>query len=111
MARESLQSGMFDRRVTIEALTETRASDGSILTFWSVFAQVWAEKTTKKGREYFDAERVNAEQSTVYVIRYLDGVGPRMRLTDATRAYDITDVSEIGRREGLELTVKELRGD
>lgn len=111
MRHDSFQPGQLDRRITIEALTETKESDGSIVSTWTVLWDVWAERAIKRGREYFEAGRVLAEQRTVYRVRYLDGIGPRMRLRDGSRVFDIADTAELGRGGLLEIEVKELRTD
>jgi head-tail adaptor len=68
--------------------------------------QVWAERRELKGDEKWAAQQVIGSIACKYRIRYRDDVGPLDMLIDAAGTeYDIQSAIEIGRCEGLELTV------
>lgn len=101
-----IPAGPLDRYVTIEQKTKTRDAYGAEIETWTTFAQVWASKRDIRGREYFAAQQVNAETDTVWRIRWIAGVKAEMRINWNGTLYDIQDIAEIGRREGLEIMAR-----
>lgn len=102
-----MRAGELDRRVTIEQPTETRDSYGEPVTTWSELATVWASREDMRGQERFTAQQVHSELTTVFRMRYRDDVTTKMRLKENGVIFDIEEVVETGRREGLEITTKE----
>jgi SPP1 family predicted phage head-tail adaptor len=93
----------LDRRVTIQSRALAPDAQGQQIEAWSDVATVWAAKRDLRGREYFAAQAENADVSTVFDIRYRAGVTVLHRLLCEGVTYDIQQVSEIGRRAGLQL--------
>lgn len=102
--------GRMDRRVELHAAAETRSDSGARVFVWSVFATVWAEVRDKPAREIDLSGRTEAQQETVFFIRYRADVTPRQRVFYGGQSYDIQNVREIGRREGLELLTLRFTG-
>lgn len=98
-----MRPGDLDRQVLIESLTTGQDSVGDVTETWAEVATVWAAKRDVGGREYFDAAQVNAEVTTVFKIYHRDDVTPTCRLTCDGEVYDIVNIKELGRREGLEI--------
>ena len=99
-----MRAGRLDRRVTIERSIETQDDYGAPVQTWSVVAVVFAEKRDIRARERFAAEQDIGEETTVFVIRWLDGVTTKHRLRCEGKTYNIEGIAEVGRREGLEIT-------
>jgi SPP1 family predicted phage head-tail adaptor len=89
----------LDRRVTIQSRALAPDAQGQQIETWSEVATVWASKRDLRGREY----TTNAEVSTTFEIRYRADVTVLNRLVCEGITYDIQQVSEIGRRVGLQL--------
>jgi SPP1 family predicted phage head-tail adaptor len=74
-----------------------------------LLADVWTEKRELQGRELFQAQQLAAKVDTEFKIRFPAGLDPfpnpdeSMRLVCEDVVYDITYVSEVGRREGLRI--------
>lgn len=100
-----MQAGRLDRRVALAHRTlGTQAADGSYPdSGFTTYATVWAEKLDQHGREFFAAAGTNAERTTRFRIRYRSDVLQTDRIVLDSLNYDIVQVSEIGRREGLEI--------
>lgn len=96
-----MRSGRLDRRLTIQAVTETRGSAGDVVETWADVATVWAEKMDEKGREYFAAAQVTAERPTRFTIRWRSGLTAKHRVVCEGVTYDVQAIDEIGRRKGL----------
>lgn len=98
-----MQAGRLDRRIRIEEATTSADSFGQPLETWALVAEVWAELAPLKGGERWMAQQVTAETTTRFRIRYRDDVTEKMRIVYDGAEYDIASVTEIGRREGLEI--------
>lgn len=89
-----MRSGQLRYRVTIEQLTETQNEYGEPVSDWSPLATVWAEKEDLTGREYYQAQQINAEVTTRFTIRWRDDVKAKMRLKHSGTLYDIASVQD-----------------
>lgn len=105
-----MRAGELDRQIVIESATETQNGIGEPIKTWSTFATVWAKAKQLRGREYVAAQAINAEIDTVFTIRWLAGVTRKMRILYDAQYFDIHDIAEIGRREGLDVMARVHRG-
>lgn len=102
-----MRAGALDRRVTILQRTVTQDDAGQAVESYSEVAEVWAEVTDLRGREFFAAASVNSEMVTRFRLRYRGDVTTKHRLGHAGRQYDIIqNPIEIGRRAGIEVLAR-----
>jgi SPP1 family predicted phage head-tail adaptor len=101
-----MRAGSLDRRVELQhRVLGARTARGSQVETYETYATVWARKQDLTGREYFAAQGMNAEGSTKFVIRFREDVLETDRVLFNGRSYNVRNIAELGRREGLELTV------
>lgn len=98
-----IAAGKLDRRVTIEQPSVAADAYGGQVTTWTTFKVAWAEVRPIRGAERFEAMAQRAARFEVFRIRYLSGVTPKMRIVWDGRVYNIRNIAEVGRREGLDL--------
>lgn len=98
-----MRAGELDRRITIESRTESRSTTGAATYTWATLATVWAKVKPVRGQEYFAASQVNAQVDAIFTIRYRADITRTMRISYGGEYYDIQDIAELGRGEGLEL--------
>lgn len=84
-----MRAGDLRHRVQIQIKTVARATDGSEIETWITLATVWAAKAHQASREFFAAQKVNAEVTDLFTIRYRAGVTSEMRLVFGGVIYDI----------------------
>lgn len=101
-----INSGSLDRRIVIQALTVTQDDFGGAVEAWATLATVWAQWLPGAGSERFTAASVYAEAQGRFRTRWRSDVTTLHRVTWDGKEWDILDVVEIGRREGLEIKVK-----
>jgi SPP1 family predicted phage head-tail adaptor len=101
-----MQAGRMDRRIKIERRVETQNAYGEAVITYDLLAELWAEKRFVSGREVFASNQFIEQGTVIYRIRYFKGVNEKCRIVDNEDTYDIVYISELGRREGLELTAK-----
>lgn len=89
-----MRSGLLRHYITIQKKQDTPTRDdyGAEVDSWSTFEQVWANIAPISGREYFDSQRVNSNVSHKFIIRYLSGVVPTMRVSFDSRTFNIESV-------------------
>lgn len=106
-----MRAGQLDRRITIETPTGTQDTFGEFTETWATFATEWAQYEPLKGREQLDAMQVNADLQARFRIRYRSDITTKMRIVnDDSLTYGIEAITQIGRREGLEILARVATG-
>lgn len=104
-----MRAGTLRHRVTLQDRAKARDDLGAEIIVWVDIATVWGAVEPISGREFFDAQALNAEVTTLIRIRYLNGVVPTMRVAWSGHTYNILSVIEPEtRRRELHLMCKEL---
>ena len=101
-----MRAGKLDRRITIQGKSITQSDSGDEVVTWGNVATVWAEKIEIDGAERFAAKQIVGHAVRTFRFRWSDIVAvitTEHRLVFDDREYDITDVREVGRREGIEV--------
>lgn len=93
-----MNPGKLDRKITLQSLTVTRGAAGGAVNSFVDFATRSAEKVDTAGREFRAAGSLRAETTAVFRIRYLAGLTTRHQLVYESRAHDILEIKEEGRR-------------
>jgi SPP1 family predicted phage head-tail adaptor len=104
-----LRAGELRKQIILQVATITRGTDGSVVESWTTHDTVWASKANKGSRELYAAQKINAETTDLFIIRYRDLVNTRMRLVCDGRTYVILGTPDPdGRRRELQLLAKEV---
>ncbi len=101
-----MDSKKLDRRITLERATVTQDDTGQEIQSWSLLATISASWRRASARETLAAAEVSAAITDVFECRYDSGwsdLSPLDRLTYDGRTYNIVEVAQIGRREGLRI--------
>lgn len=105
-----MKAASLDRRVTIQSRTAAQSSTTGEVTYtWTDVATVWAEVIDLRGREFFAARQVQSDITTRFRIRYRSDVTVLNRLSYDGGTYNIRQVSQIGRKHGLEILAEAAR--
>lgn len=104
--------GHFDKKIIIERSVDSIDSVGQPIRSWSTFKTVFAAIRPLKARERFRADRFVFEDIQVFVIRWIVGLRPLMRIAyddgNGTRYFNIRNIAEYedNRRRFLEITAE-----
>jgi SPP1 family predicted phage head-tail adaptor len=99
-----MQSGKLRHQLVIQQKSVTRDNYGGEVVTWASFAEVWGEKRPLRGREYVALQAAQSEIQTRFVVRYVAGVTPQMRILDGSDVHEIVEVIDVnGRNRELEL--------
>lgn len=99
----------LDRKIKIERFTVTTNDLNEEVRTWAELATVWAEKGYRRANETQVAAEVSAIRVNRFAIRWssqVDDLSPKDRIECPVESgvyFDISEVNEIGRREGLEI--------
>jgi SPP1 family predicted phage head-tail adaptor len=93
-------SGVADyrHRVTLQQRATVVDNEGFATEQWQDWVTVWAAVEPIRGREYFAAAAVNAQNDVRIRIRYRPGVTPDMRVVYGQRVFDIQSVIDVDER-------------
>lgn len=103
----ALSAGKMDRKIVLQRFTETRDTYNEPVKTWATLATRSASYEPLSDGERFRASETAANASARFVIRYSAAVAdldPKDRLTFEGSTYEIVNVKQIGRREGIEIT-------
>jgi SPP1 family predicted phage head-tail adaptor len=100
--------GGMDRRITIEAPSRSQDGFGDAPATWATFKAVWAKATPLRATERFISQQSRATKASSFLIRYIPGVTPEMRILFDGEYYAITGIAEVGRREALEISAESM---
>jgi len=84
-------------------------SFGAEIIDWADVCTVWASVEPLKGREFFAAQKENAETTVRICIRYRPGISADMRILYCDKVYGINAIIDIEERHTeLQLMCQEL---
>ena len=102
-----MRAGRLDRRVTNQTKTVAQDDYGQPIETWSDLLTIWAGKRDVRASEKFAAAQVAAEIDTVFTARHAPALvllrPEQHRLLCDGRAYQVHGMTEIGRREAVEI--------
>lgn len=103
-----MRAGALDRIIVIQRGSDAPAEYGTIITAWSDLATVRAQLVQTSTTEFIRNYGSSSEAVTVFRIRHLAGVTLADRVQYEGAAFNIVEIKEIGRREGLELRCERI---
>ena len=95
--------GMLDRCVRIESPSRSQDSYGEPLETWALVESCRAAVKYMRGVEPFQGDQFNAKRIVQFTIRYRTGIDETCRLIWEGDTYDINYISQVGRRQWLQI--------
>jgi len=80
-----LNTGRLDKRVTIQARSESDDGGGGVTITWANVATVWASVAPGTGREFTAAQQTMPDLSHVVTVRYRTGLTAKHRFVYISR--------------------------
>ena len=105
-----MRAGTLRQRVQLQEKQVVRDTFGAEVVTWATLATVWGAVEPLQGREFLDAQQIQAEISTRIRMRYRGDitVSPEKRVVWGAHVYDVLAVIEPEtRRRELVLMCKE----
>lgn len=102
-----MRAGKLDRVLDIEAVTIGQGEYGSPVETWGPFvAGLRGQIVQSSTEEYFATSGSGATSTIVFRTRFVPGVTNMHRIVYDGRNFDIEEVKELGRGQGLELRAR-----
>lgn len=98
-----MRAGKLDRVISLLREVKAKNEHHVPVPTWLNIATVRAEIVTQSASEFLTGFGEAENGTIVFRIRYLAGITTADRVTYAGKVYDLKEVTEIGRRRGLEL--------
>lgn len=98
-----MRAGKLTKTIVIERTATTVDDYGTPSEGWTIIATVRAQVLQQTTQEFLAAPGTTAETATVFRIRHRDGIETADRITHDGKAFDVKEIKELGRREGLDL--------
>lgn len=97
-------------QIDIVAFTETPDTAGQpVMTPSNFYAGLWASMITTGGREFYAAQKLNAETTAVFKLRYQPSITTKMQVKYGSRNFNIMSVNNVDEKfEYLLLSCKEV---
>lgn len=102
--------GKLDRRVTIQVRTLKKDATGTRSETWSTLAVVFAEYVVNKGKVSTLADAERPQDTQQWRIRWRNINATDHRLTYQGKTYNITGITEEGRRQSILLDTLAITG-
>jgi SPP1 family predicted phage head-tail adaptor len=100
----ALRAGTLDRQVVIEVRSLTADGAGQMIETWATLVTVWMRILPQPGGERFAAQQVIGRAVTTFQARWRAGLTVHNhRLNYDGKRWDIQDIRELGRQEGVEI--------
>lgn len=103
--------GSRDKKITIQrAIIIDGSANSDIVESWEDVCAPWARITSNliHGHEQYEADRLTAEQVTIFNIRYRAGLDKKMRIIWGSFIYQIVAIIDNNRKIELDLKAELL---
>jgi SPP1 family predicted phage head-tail adaptor len=99
--------GQLNRRLVLEAASESDDGQGGVTRLYDVVTVLWAKVTPLSARGEVEAGRLGAALRHQIVIRKRNDVSTRHRFIDGIRTYRVIAVRESADRRFLEIDAEQ----
>ena len=88
------RTGRKRERITIQVAVETRTESGGVDKVWEDFQELWAERKTVRGREFYENYALHGATGVRFLCRFFPGITNQMRLIgENNQIFDIIEVN------------------
>lgn len=98
-----MKAGKLDTLITIQTSTDTVRNDGVVISVWTDLAKVRAEIVESGTEQFYRVYGSVDEATTLFRIRYFDGLTTSHRIVMDGVNFDIREITEIRRKRGHEV--------
>jgi len=104
-----MEAGKLNHQITIQKKAIVKDADGYPSKTWVDLDPVWANVITTGGGEFYAAQRLNAETSAVFKVRYTEKINVRQRIKYGNRIFEILATADPdGKRIEINISAKEV---
>lgn len=90
-----MNAGDLRHKIVVKQREITVDENGKPHEDWVTFKEVFAKVKNLHGREFWEARAVNAETTVKFVVRFIVGLLPDMRIEFGGKFYEIIAIDDI----------------
>lgn len=98
-----MRAGKLDKTIEIQRQTVAVDDYGTQTEGWTTVTTIRAQVMQSTTEEFLRSFGTTSDIAIMFRIRHMDGLTPTDRVLFNGKAYDLKEVKELGRREGLDL--------
>lgn len=104
-----MKAGELNRQITFQRATYTYDSKNEKIPTYADMTPVWAKIITTGGREFYAAQKLNAETVALFKIRYRPDINSTMRIKYGKKTFEIIAINDVDEKhEELLISAKEV---
>jgi SPP1 family predicted phage head-tail adaptor len=104
-----MKAGELNRRITIQTKTVTYNTYNEPIEAWADDFNVWASIITTGGGEFYAAQKVIAQTTALFKVRYNTSITPLHRIKYGTKIFEILSINDVdAKHEELQISAKEV---
>lgn len=88
-------SRVRNKKIKFVYKTEGKDEDGFPIEEWKTFKEVWASVRGLRGREFYQAAAVQAQDDKVFNCKYFPGLTPDMYIEYQGRKFNIKSINNV----------------
>jgi SPP1 family predicted phage head-tail adaptor len=102
-------AGERNRQIVFRQKTISYGTYNEPIPDWSDAFTVWAKVITTGGKEFYAAQKLYAETSAVFDVRYTQRIHSRLRIKYGNRTLEILGLNDVdGKHESILVSAKEV---
>lgn len=105
-----MKAGKLIHLIEVQQVTTTFSEAGTPAHVWSHLMSTRAERVAQETSEFIRGYGASDETVAVFRTRYLDGITTAHRIAFDGQVFNIKEVMQLGRRQGLELRCVAMSG-
>ena len=98
-----MRAGKLDKTIVIERRGETVNEYGTVAEGWAPVATVRAQVIQQSTDEFLKGAGTTGQTAIVFRVRHRDDLMLEDRVTYQGQVFDMKEIKELGRRDGLDL--------
>lgn len=98
-----MRAGKLDRIIDIQRHAMTVDDYGTEMEAWTTVATVRAQLIQSSTEEFMRSFGSSEESTVIFRVRYREDFSPPDRVTYRGQSFDIKEIKELGRQDGLDL--------
>jgi len=103
-----MRVGKLRHKGIIESLVKGKDAVGGATESWTKFSDVWCDIKPLNGKEKYVSSEKHATATHQVLLRYVNGINPKMRLLSRGRVFEVVAVLNINEEDKMmQLVVEE----
>lgn len=107
-----MKAGDLKHRITIEKPTYTTDARGNRRAEWTVVSTCWASMADVSGRDFYEAQAHQAQDTVTFGIRWRESIDRECRIRHGGAIYHIEQINHLGyKRDYMHVKARMIRGE